>query len=157
MNRVGLMFLCMSLALAFIAGTVIQGANAASGSPCRDVQQFAKVMPRGFKTTVDLNGESFEPEDVIAFKIANVGSVAVSYGEETRVDVFDGAGWIPASAFPPIRVEKRVGRLDPGETGMCEQLKIPSTTPAGKYRIEKQVRPIFGKHWRRITATFRVT
>lgn len=101
--------------------------------------QYLRVLPPRFVAQLRLSVSNSRPGGDIMLRVANLGTQTIVYGEDLRVEVFDGTTWTVTSSFPK-RADRRISRrLQAGFIGGCIDLPVPSGAPPGRYRLAKRV------------------
>jgi hypothetical protein len=127
-----------------------------NGHRLASYSQYVRVLPRHVRPVLRASAAKYRPGELAKLQVVNFGTTPISYGEGTQIYVLDDGVWIPSTAFPSKKVLRRAVVLQAGEAGSCEDLAIPSGTPPGSYRVEKQVPPSVSGATRRVVAEFQV-
>lgn len=101
-------------------------------------EYFRSVRPQ-LRTRIHLARDTVGVGDRLFFRVANIGTRPVAFGEGFRVEAKDGERWsrIDLTLGPWQRV--RLG-LGPGEAGKCQSFSIPDgLVPNGTYRLVKDL------------------
>lgn len=100
---------------------------------------YFKVVRPSWSPRLRLSRDSVRAGQRLQIRVENYGSEMVTYGESFGVQRLEAGRWVPAPDLTPDGWLMWLGFLGPGGTGRCSSLSLPADTPAGSYRIVKEV------------------
>jgi hypothetical protein len=109
------------------------------GSPLAQYHEYFRSVRPTFRTRLEVARDAVKAGDRLFFRVANIGTQPIAFGEEFRVEARDGGRWsrVDLALGPWHRL--RLG-LGPGEAGKCQSFVIPDVLdPNGSYRFVKDL------------------
>jgi hypothetical protein len=119
--------------------------------------QYARVLPPTLKVGLGLNKRAFRGGEDLLAQIINYGTESVSFGKGAIFERYENGDWVKTNLFPMPRVQRRAVGVTAGVRGPCEEFDIPEDTPAGTYRLRKEIFTLFLANARTVTASFAVS
>lgn len=104
-----------------------------------------------------ISKQTFSLGDIVYFRVQNIGATNVGLiGEAFVIQRYDEGTWTKDALTPDGFRRVRWGYLPPGKAGPCQQFALPVGTPAGRYRIRKEVLVGRNGHSKQLTVEFSV-
>jgi len=107
-----------------------------SGRQLGDVGLYFRVVNPTKRTRLGLNADSYRPEQTVFGRIENFGTAMIFFGAEYAIERLEGTEWTRAPESPKAFILPLYG-TGAGRTSGCSPFRIPSTMPAGRYRMSK--------------------
>jgi hypothetical protein len=123
-----------------------------SGGRIARYSQYLRAVQRRLKVVLVSNKASFWPGEQVRVQVANVGTEPISYGGGVTLRKADGS---EVSTLPSAG-KRRAVQLSAGAGGACETFELPPDIPAGEYRIERTIVPLFESSRRQIASQISV-
>lgn len=122
-----------------------------SGSLLGRYFQYFRVVPPTRHTVLVADRLSVRPGETLTFRLENIGTLPVTFGEPFSIDRLLEDAWTPYPVDLGPWHWQRLS-LGAGEAGKCQQFIVPADTSPGQYRIRKS---LFGRV-PYVTTVFRV-
>jgi hypothetical protein len=111
-----------------------------NGRKVRTYSQYFRSLAPTFDAGVALSGSSFLPGQTVYARLENLGVVPMSSGYGYRAERLNGSTWEADSQLQGDRsISKGLFVLGPGSIFDCRMFPIPTSQPAGRYRLVKNV------------------
>lgn len=116
---------------------------------------FKRVRPY-WNVKLGLARDRIRPGQRVFSRLENFGTDTASYGESFSIERFKNGSWVRQPGLTPGAWFSWGGILGPGRTGLCNSVRLPANTPAGRYRVVKVAGGNLRGRGARLTAAFTV-
>ncbi|MGN6588248.1 MAG: hypothetical protein ACTHKT_12405 [Solirubrobacterales bacterium] len=124
------------------------------GNELGSYSTYLRVVPEFIKVRLGINSGRFRPGQTVATRPEVLGTNPITYGEDFEVQRMRNGRWQRDWAMTQEEWRAWLGSAGLGGAGSCSSFTIPANTPAGRYRVRKQVGvELHGIHWLPLTLT----
>lgn len=132
-----------------------------SGRKLGGFSSYQRVVPATEHARLGLNTTIYRPGQTIFGRVENFGSKSAAYGVPYAIERLEGTAWGNAPESPRGPWIMPLLSSGPGLAGGCNGFRIPTTMPAGRYRMAKEIEFVnrlarFGSKITTLTAEFEI-
>jgi len=101
--------------------------------------EYLRVVPRRAAARIRLSSPTYRAGSEVWFRLENVGTAAISFGELFSIERYNGSAW-EKDAATPVGAPAVAIELAGGVAYRCKRVTLPQDGSPGLYRLSQKVK-----------------